>query len=80
MLNSLSSGVDALTVRGFLFPNLPAGAPASAKTTSKQLKKYVMTPVRHGGRTLVLKAHLEKHDEVLRFEVAELRNTPTNST
>jgi hypothetical protein len=72
-INATSINADALTVRGFLFPTHTAGTPVTAKAVGKRLKAHVGEPVRHGGKTIVLKSRIDKHEEVLKFHVATIQ-------
>jgi hypothetical protein len=69
-INATSIKADALTVRGFLFPNQPSGTAVTAKAVGKRLKAHIGEPVRHGREALVLKAYMDKHDKTLKFHVA----------
>jgi hypothetical protein len=63
---------DAAVVRAFLFPNQPSSVTVTSRTVGRFLKKHVGAPAKHGGRTLVLKSYMDKHDEVTRYHVAVL--------
>ena len=70
---NISTEADAVTVRGFLFPNHPANAGFTAKAVGKRLKAHVGEPVRYGEQTLVLRSFEDKHDKVFKFHVAVLK-------
>jgi hypothetical protein len=72
-INATAINADALTVRGFLFPNQSPGTPVTAKAVGKRLKAHVGEPVRHGGEAIVLKAYMDKHDRTLKFCVAVIQ-------
>ena len=59
----------SVTLREFLFPNLPPGQIASSKAVAKRLKAHVGEPVRRGEKTLILKTERNSHTEVLDYYV-----------
>jgi hypothetical protein len=71
-INSNAIDMNMLTVRGFLFPNHPAGTLVTPKAVSKRLKAHTGAPVRHGSQTLVLKTFMDTHDKVILFHVATI--------
>jgi hypothetical protein len=72
-INAASINADALTVRSFLFPNQTSGTAVTAKAVGKRLKAHIGEPVRHGTKTFVLKAYMDKHDKTLKFHVVEIQ-------
>jgi hypothetical protein len=73
MLNKMTANENAQTVRTFLFPDKSSGEQVNARGVTRQLKKYVGAPVRHDKKIIVLRAIMDRHDEVLKFEVVELK-------
>jgi hypothetical protein len=60
--NAASPEPNAIVVRDFLFPNLPAGEKKlSPIAIGKRLKLYERTPVKRGLRTLKLVSEMDKH-------------------
>ena len=64
----INDAANDATLREFFYPNAPP-MHVSAKSVGKQLMKYVGNPVRHGERTLTLKAKKDEHDHALKFWV-----------
>jgi hypothetical protein len=61
---------SAMTLREFLFPNIPLNQAVSAKSTGKRLKRHVDEPVPRNGATLSLKEMRDSHSKTLSFYVA----------
>jgi hypothetical protein len=76
VLNKMTGNENVPIIRSFLFPDREPSSPVSSKSVSKQLRKYVDTPVKQEKRILVLRAESDPHDEVLRFQVEELGLKP----
>jgi hypothetical protein len=76
IINPSSGGLDynspeagALVVRGFLFPDHPSGVSVRPESVAKRLKKHEGHRVKHGSQTLLLKSHMDKHEQVYKFQV-----------
>jgi hypothetical protein len=61
---------SAMTLREFLFPNVPTNQAVSAKATGKRLRRHVDEPVPRNGETLTLKETRDSHTKFLSFHVA----------
>jgi hypothetical protein len=61
-----------LVVREFLFPTLASETKVTPKGVGKRLKARVGKPAKHGKRTLMLKASMDKHAGTYAFQVAEI--------
>ena len=59
----------ATTLREFLFPQIPAEAPVTARGIGKRLKRHVDEPVSHNGRVLILKTGQDTYANTLNFWV-----------
>ncbi len=58
-----------IALRETLFPDIPPNHTITAKAVGKRLKRHIGEPVSRNGKTLVLKATRDSHDEVLLFFV-----------
>ncbi len=58
-----------VTVREFLFPNLPAGQTVTPKAAGKRLKRHHGEPVKAGEQTLCLKVTTDSHSNAAKFWV-----------
>ena len=56
-------------MREFLFPKAVPGTTFTSKAVGKRLKPHLHEPVRHGERTLCLKATWDGHKETMRYFV-----------
>ena len=63
-------GVDNVAVKEFLFPDARSDYEPSSKSCGKRLKHYVGTPVKHGDRTLILRARLDRNSKVFTYYVS----------
>src|SRR5262249_38162087 len=75
LINNPSLGEDAQTLRDFLLPRAPAGHVFTAKSVGRQLKKHLDAPVNSGGRTLVLRSHMDPTLKIHVYSVAILPAT-----
>jgi hypothetical protein len=64
-----SADASTLIVKGFLYPGHPSSTSVTPKSVGRLLRKHAGQPVKHGARTLVLRAYMDKHAEVLKFQV-----------
>jgi hypothetical protein len=78
-LNASSTGLDfnstdmnVAVVKEVLFPNQPSTMTITPKAVAKRLKAHLGAPAKHGGKTLVLKSFMDKHERVIRYHVTSI--------
>jgi len=68
IVNGDMTDEQTISLRDFLFPGLPFGHNTTPKSTGKRLMKHLDGPVKHGDRTLSLRAR-KNHDGTMLYHV-----------
>jgi hypothetical protein len=57
-------------LREFLYPGAPTFYAATPKSISKRLKDHLDEPVKHGGRTLILRKQDDPHTKLGQYFIS----------